>query len=64
MVYKWFYGGSVLYNPFMTIGQIAQIYVDGPNATGMSPGASAWAANVANYLGVSTSTTLNNLMGA
>jgi hypothetical protein len=57
-------GPGTIYDPSMTIGQVAQYYVDGPNATGMSPGASAWAANVANYLGVSTSTTLNNLMGA
>ena len=59
-----FTGGSSYYNPSMTIGQVAQVYVDGPNATGMSPGATAWMNNVASVLGVSPGTTLATLMGA
>jgi hypothetical protein len=49
-----FFSGSHIYNPTMTISQVAQKYVgtaDWPN----------WARNVANGLGVSVDTQLNQL---
>ena len=60
-VYEMFYGGSLYYNSGMTISQVAYYYADG----GHDPaGAANWAHNVANYLGVTTDTTLDSLKGA
>ena len=54
-VYLMFYGGSKHYNSSMTIAQVGAIYANGdPN----------WANNVAANLGVTTDTTLNQLMTA
>lgn len=60
-VHKMFYGGSLYYNPTMTIRQVGFIYADGQNDP---TGAANWAQNVADALGVSPDTTLNSLMGA
>ena len=60
-VHKMFYGGSLYYNPTMTIRQIGYIYADGASDPA---GAENWAQNVADALGVSPDTTLNTLMGA
>lgn len=60
-VYRMFYGGSVYYNPAMTISQVAYYYANG---SGDPTGAANWANNVASYLGVTPDTTLNTLMGA
>jgi hypothetical protein len=59
-VYKMFYGGSLYYNPTMTISQVAYYYADGKDDPN---GAANWAQNVSNYLGVTPDTTLNSLMG-
>lgn len=56
-----FYGGSAYYNSSMSIAQIGWIYADGTHDPN---GAANWAANVAGHLGVSSDTTLNDLMGA
>jgi hypothetical protein len=61
LVYKMFYGGSLYYNPTMTISQVAYYYADGKDDP---DGAANWAQNVANYMGVTPDTTLNSLMGA
>lgn len=53
-VQSMFDGTSNYYNPSMSLAQVGNIYAGGdPN----------WAANVASILGVSTSTTLNQLAG-
>ena len=58
-VYKMFYGGSVYYNPSMTISQVGFIYADGAHDPS---GAFNWAANVAAAMGVTTDTPLTTLM--
>jgi hypothetical protein len=59
-VYKMFYGGSMYYNPTMTISQVAFYYANGANDP---TGAANWANNVADYMGVTPDTTLNELIG-
>lgn len=53
-----FFGGSKLYNPSMTINQVAYLYADGAHDPA---GAQAWASNVAAELGVSPDTPLSSL---
>jgi len=60
-VYKMFYGGSAYYQPSMTIAQVSYYYANGSKDP---TGAASWASNVAAYLGVTTDTTLNALMGS
>jgi len=60
-VYKMFFGGSIYYNSSMTISEVAYYYADGGNDP---TGASNWAENVANYLGVTPDTTLDSMKGA
>jgi hypothetical protein len=52
-------GNSSLYNPDMTIQQLGDTYVNGPNG-GTTTGSQNWASNVANSLGVSPSTTVGS----
>lgn len=52
------FGGSSIYNPSMSITEIGFHYADGAHDPA---GAAAWAANVANALGVDVSTTLSSL---
>ena len=58
-VYLMFYGGSAHYNPSMSITEVAWIYADGADDP---VGAQNWASNVAQALGVTTDTTLQNLL--
>jgi hypothetical protein len=60
-VYLMFYGGSQYYNPSQTIAQVGYIYADGAHDP---TGASNWASNVASALGVTTDTTLQQLLDA
>lgn len=55
-----FDGSSAYYDPTMSISDIAYLYANGANDP---QGASNWASNVASYLGVTTDTTLEQLMG-
>lgn len=52
------FGGSHVYNPSMTISQVAFHYADG---TDDPQGAADWASNVASKLGVTVDTTLSEL---
>jgi hypothetical protein len=52
------FGGSHVYNPSMTIDEVAYKYADGLHDP---QGAANWAANVAGYLGVDGSTRLQDL---
>jgi hypothetical protein len=56
-----FSGGSAHYNPSMTIQQVANAYA--PDSPANPNQAENWANNVATFLGVSTDTTLQQLMG-
>jgi hypothetical protein len=58
-VYLMFFGGSAIYNPSMTISQVAYHYADGLHDP---VGAANWADNVAGFMGVSVDTTLQDLM--
>jgi hypothetical protein len=58
-VYLMFFGGSAIYNPAMTIAQVAYQYADGAHDP---TGAANWAANVAAAMGVTTDTTLQTLI--
>jgi len=60
LVYSMFYGGSQYYNASMTISQIGYQYADGAHAP---VAASNWVSNVASFMGVTTDTTLQQLMG-
>lgn len=58
---KWFAGdGTTLYDSSMTIQEFADTYVNGPNG-GRNSASIAWANNVANSLGVSTDTSVNEV---
>jgi hypothetical protein len=54
MIDGWFNGTSKIYNPSMTIAEVAQKYV------GTSDWVN-WASNVADYLGVSVDTPLSDI---